>query len=311
MTKNRHDQFAKQYLKGMLSPFSQAIEISFELPPGEPQQVDVWFIPQSRQPIDLLGQLGKMAIAPSLIEVFRNPISTEDLFACIEKLCRVRAEWKRRSKRDNQKINPQDHPQLWLIVPTASEKTLDGCNAIAKKNWPKGFYFLGDTLRIGFVHQLPVTPETLLLRLLGRGEVQRKAIEELLELPQQPLTDFIREKITKLRLMLKSQPNLTTNDQETLLNIDALYEDWRNQTIQEGIAVGRQEGRQEGDRTTLESMLEARFGSIDRKLATVIPALLDLSSIDRVRAVMQLSQEEIIRDFGQQVSSTDRPGNVR
>ena len=111
--------------------------------------------------------------------------------------------------------------------------------------------------------------------------------------------------------MLKSQPNLTTNDQETLLNIDALYEDWRNQTIQEGIAVGRQEGRQEGDRTTLESMLEVRFGSIDRKLATVIPALLDLSSIDRVRAVMQLSQEEIIRDFGQQVSSTDRPGNVR
>ena len=107
--------------------------------------------------------------------------------------------------------------------------------------------------------------------------------------------------------MLKSQPNLTTNDQETLLNIDALYEDWRNQTIQEGIAVGRQEG----DRTTLESMLEVRFGSIDRKLATVIPALLDLSSIDRVRAVMQLSQEEIIRDFGQQVSSIDRSGNVR
>jgi hypothetical protein len=39
MTKNRHDQFAKQYLKGMLSPFSQEIEISFELPPGEPQQL--------------------------------------------------------------------------------------------------------------------------------------------------------------------------------------------------------------------------------------------------------------------------------
>ena len=137
-----------------------------------------------------------------------------------------------------------------------------------------------------------------MLRLLGRDEVQRKAIEELIELPQQPLTDFIREKITKLRLMLKTQPNLTTNDQETLLNIDALYEDWRNQTIQEGIVVGRQEGRQEGDRTTLESMLLVKFGTIDRKLATVIPTLLDLSPIDRVRAVMQLSQEEIIRDFG-------------
>jgi hypothetical protein len=297
MTKNRHDQFAKQYLKGMLSPFSQKIEISFELPPGEPQQVDVWFIPGSRQPIDLLGQLGKMVTAPSLLEVFRNPISTADIFSCIEKLCRVRSEWLRRSKRENQKIKPQDQPKLWLIVPTASEKPLEGCNAIAKKKWPKGFYFMGDTLRIGFVviHQLPVIPETLLLRLLGRDEVQRRAIEELLELPQQPLTDFIRERITKLRIMLKSQSNLTTDDQQTLINIDALYEDWRNQTIQEGIAVGRQEG----DRTTLESMLLVKFGTIDRALAATIPTLLELSPIDRVRAVMQLSQEEIIQNFGQ------------
>jgi hypothetical protein len=122
-------------------------------------------------------------------------------------------------------------------------------------------------------------------------------IEELLELPQQPLTDFIREKITKLRLMLKSQPHLSPNDQETLVNIDALYEDWRNQTLQEG----RKEGRKEGDRTALESMLLVKFGTIDRTLATVIPALLELSPIDRVRAVMELSQEDIIRNFGQQV----------
>jgi dynactin complex subunit len=114
----------------------------------------------------------------------------------------------------------------------------------------------------------------------------------MLQLPQQPLTDFIREKITKLRLILKSQPNLSPNDQETLVNIDALYEDWRNQTLQEG--------RKEGDRATLESMLLVKFGSIDRTLAAVIPVLLDLSPIDRVRAVMQLSQDEIIRDFGRQ-----------
>ena len=46
-------------------------------------------------------------------------------------------------------------------------------------------------------------------------------------------------------------------------------------------------------------MLEVRFGSIDRKLATVIPTLLDLGPLDRARAVMHLSQEEMIRDFGQ------------
>ena len=46
MTKEPHDQFAKQYLKGILSPFAQEVEVSFELPPGEAQQADVWVVPQ-------------------------------------------------------------------------------------------------------------------------------------------------------------------------------------------------------------------------------------------------------------------------
>ncbi|MEB3295082.1 MAG: hypothetical protein VKJ24_18145 [Synechococcales bacterium] len=63
MTQTPHDQFSKQYLKGMLSPFTQEITISFELTPGEAQQVDLWFVPQTRQPIPQLGRLGQMAIA--------------------------------------------------------------------------------------------------------------------------------------------------------------------------------------------------------------------------------------------------------
>lgn len=129
MTKNSHDQFSKQYLKGILSPFGKEIEISFELPPGEPQEVDVWFIPLDRQPVLELGMLGQMAIAPALLEVFRNPILEKDLLACIEKLCRVRSELNRTRQREKRKLLPHDKPHLWLIVPTASEKTIEGCNA--------------------------------------------------------------------------------------------------------------------------------------------------------------------------------------
>ena len=41
MTNTPHDQFAKQYLKGMLAPFAEEVIISYELPVGEAQQVDV------------------------------------------------------------------------------------------------------------------------------------------------------------------------------------------------------------------------------------------------------------------------------
>jgi hypothetical protein len=83
--------------------------------------------------------------------------------------------------------------------------------------------------------------------LLGRGEVQRSGIERIARITPTAVNGFHPRKITKLRLMLKSQPHLSPNEQETLVNIDALYEDWQNQTLQEG--------PKEGDRTALESML--------------------------------------------------------
>ena len=236
MTNTPHDQFAKRYLKGMLSPFAEEVIISYELPVGEAQQVDVWFMPQSRQPIPELGCLGQMTIAPTLLEVFRNPLSDDDLFSCIEKLCKVRGEWKRTAKREKLKIQQPDHPQLWMIVPTASQERLRGCNVLPKEEWGDGFFFMGDTLRVGFVvvHQLPVVPETLLLRLLGKGFVQRQAIAELLQLPEQPLKTMVLENLTKLQIMLKKRQSRTQDEQELMLNIDVLYEEWRNQIVQEG-----------------------------------------------------------------------------
>jgi len=257
MTNTPHDQFAKQYLKGMLSPFAKEVIISYELPVGEAQQVDVWFMPKSRQPIPELGRLGEMTIAPTLLEVFRNPLSDDDLFSCIEKLCKVRGEWKRTAKREKLKIQQPDYPQLWMIVPTASQERLRGCNVLSKEEWGDGFFFMGDTLRMGFVvvHQLPVVPETLLLRLLGKGSVQRQAISELLELPEQPLRTMVLENLTKLQIMLKKRTTRTQDEQDVMLNIDTLYEEWRNQAIQEG----RQE-EQSRQRSLILRLLTRRIG---------------------------------------------------
>jgi hypothetical protein len=46
---------------------------------------------------------------------------------------------------------------------------------------------MGDYLRTAIVaiHQLPRTPDTLWLRILGRGRVQQQAIDELEALPEE------------------------------------------------------------------------------------------------------------------------------
>ncbi len=297
MTKKPHDQFSKLYLKGMLSPFSQEVEISFELPAEEVQQVDIWFIPKSHQPIAELGFLGKMATTPALLEVFRNPISENDLFACVEKLCKVRGELQRSARRENRKLQVNDKPYLWLIVPTASKKTIEDCNAKSHGDWGEGFFFFGKTLRIGFVvvHQLPVVPETLFLRMLGRGTVQTQAFAELLQLPEQPLKTFALEKFTKLQLMIKNQSTISKDDREILSNIDVIYEEWRSTTKQEGHKEGRKEGRKEADRASVIGLLIAKFGAIDSELEAVVPKLLTLDPTERARSVMTLSRDALLK----------------
>jgi hypothetical protein len=288
MTKKPHDSFSKQYLKGMLEPFAQEVEISFELPPGESQQVDVWFVPKSRQPVAELGMLGRMVVSPSLLEVFRNPIGEDDLFGCIEKLCKVRGDLKRAAKREKLKIPTEDRPHLWLIVPTASVKTLAGCHAEPKSGWPDGFFFWGDTLRIGFVviHQLPIGRDTLLLRLLGRDPVQKQAVEELLQLSEESLKRFIFDKIGKYQIMLKSSRTLSKEDQETMVNIEPIYEAW--------LSEKQQEVREESDRASVEAMLIFKFGTIDPELKALVPKLILLDPLARTQQIMTLSREALL-----------------
>lgn len=56
------------------------------------------------------------------------------------------------------------------------------------------------------IHQLPNTPETLFLRILGRGKVQRQAVEELENLLVNKIVDQVivlsREKFTPMLLQL-------------------------------------------------------------------------------------------------------------
>jgi hypothetical protein len=62
---------------------------------------------------------------------------------------------------------------------------LKAANVLTQPNWPSGVYFMGDLLKTAIVaiNQLPVVPETLLLRVLGRDETQRVVIEEVIALP--------------------------------------------------------------------------------------------------------------------------------
>jgi predicted transposase/invertase (TIGR01784 family) len=147
------------------------------------------------------------------------------------------------------------------------------------------------------IHQLPQTPETLWLRLLGRGSVQSQAIIELQALPlDHPYQKATLELVYNLRENLRVNQELETDDRELIMRLEPLYQRNREQAKEEGRQEGKQEGKQEGEKNLILRLLHRRIGEIDsllieritglsiEQLENLGEALLDFSSVADLEA---------------------------
>ncbi len=321
MTRFIHDQFAKQYLTELLTPYGQ-VETSKDIT-AEVRQIDVLFIPspQPTQSLEILGLLGQMATNYAIFEPFRNAVSKSEIRSCMGKLFDIHADLERQSNRNSSRINETELPRLWIFTPTASVELLASFNATGDKdNWGKGIYFFGEGFKtvIIAIHQLPITPETLFLRILGRGKVQRQAVEELEILANNSpfLADVIQlvhNLIAVLSVRQLQEQDIDKDDQELIMKLSEMYQqqleelkkqgrqEGRQEGLQEGIHVGLQEGRQEGiereRRAMIESILQVRFGQIDAELTRIINPLIAMSREEFTPLLLQLSREELLAKF--------------
>ncbi|MFN6513922.1 MAG: DUF4351 domain-containing protein [Nostoc sp. CreGUA01] len=265
MTRFIHDQFAKDYLEELLKDYGE-VKASEKIS-GEIKEIDVLFTPfqQQNSNLQILGLLGRFAEHPAIIEPFRNPASTDEICDCILKLLEVKALLRREAKANKTKLQDSEIPQLWVLTPTISETRLSSFGTVQKDDWLSGVHFLPDALRTAIVaiHQLPQTPETLWLRLLGRGSIQSQAIIELQALPlNHPYQKATLELVYNLRENLRVNQELQADDRELIMRLEPLYQRDREQAKQEG----KQEGRQEGEQNLILRLLNRRFGEIDASL---------------------------------------------
>ncbi|HBY75836.1 MAG TPA: flagellar assembly protein H, partial [Cyanobacteria bacterium UBA11148] len=139
---------------------------------------------------------------------------------------------------------------LWILTPTASIPLVESFRAFSdENNWLSGIYFLADALKTAIVviHQLPKSPETLWLRILGKAGVQKQAIDELAALPEDnPLRINALELLYNLQANLRVNQNLDAEDREFIMALAPLYRQQIDAAIQQGREEGRQQGREEG-----------------------------------------------------------------
>ncbi len=290
MTRQSHDQFAKEYLEELLAPLG-TIKPSKKVK-SEIQEIDVLFEPSSHKAKhDLpLGLLSKIAITPCLFEPFRNPPSEVEIRSCLLKLYAVHGDVLRKAKRQNKTLPEAELPVLWILTPTFSSRMAQGLGASEiDEDWVKGVYFLPNILKTAIVaiHQLPVNEDTLWLRVLGKGGTQKRAVEELIELPENnPFRENLLEILANWRKNLELRDNLSSEEQEVIMNLSPAY------------LKQREEWKQEGQLSMITSLLEARFGNLDSELSALVEQIAKIPVSDRTQLLLSLanlSREELLQ----------------
>ncbi|OLP17415.1 hypothetical protein BST81_16615 [Leptolyngbya sp. 'hensonii'] len=111
---------------------------------------------------------------------------------------------------------------------------------------------------------------------MGRDTVQRQAIRELLALaPEHPARRTTLEHLARLQITLQSRQNLTKDEQEIVVNLSPIYQQWREETLQQG----RQEGQREG---------------IQLMLSRTVPLLLQSGlTLEQIAQQLQVSLDEV------------------
>ncbi len=315
MTRFIHDRFAKEFLEELLSPIG-TVNVGRDVT-SEVREIDVYFTPGTAIPeySETLGLLGKMAGTTAIFEPFRNPASASEICSCLGKLLDVRGELERKSRRENTRLDDAQLPRLWILMPTASKALVDGFSAKPDtENWMQGIYFLGESLRTAIVaiHQLPETPETLWLRILGKGGVQQRAIAELSALAtDDPL------RIVALELLYRLQSNLVTDipqelqpeERELIMAIAPLFreqiqaaqqqareegleqglERGLERGLEQGLEQGLERGRQEQQQLILENFLRVRFGEFSPKMTAFLSPISKLSAAEFTVLLLAIS----------------------
>ncbi len=287
-------------MQEFLSDFG-TVQTEFQIS-SEVRHVDVHFEPAAdRLPVPM-GILGRMVTSTCLIEPFRNAISSQEICNCNAKSTLLGYNLINQAKHNDRPFRFDDRPFLWMISPTLSRRMQQRCCLHHHPDWGQGIYFRPESDRsaVVVIHQLPVNPDTLWLRLLGRGKVQKQAIAELLALPADyPYRDISLRHIAVLQKNLKARQNLDNDLEDVIVALSIIYEQIEAEILQKG----REEGRKEALSMTY-AQLETEIlqtsreegreeGKVQSKLAIARNMLAEGIEPPMILRVTGLTQEQL------------------
>jgi hypothetical protein len=249
MTQIPFDQLSKQYLEEFLSPLG-TVQRQYEVP-GEAKYIDVWFVPNqiTAAPTTDLGILGRLVQGMCLLEPFHNAPSRTQVRTAVMKLLWVQEDERRQAQSAEASLTEVELPKLRILAATVSRPLLEDFGAKPDPAWPSGVYFLPKAFNTAIVaiDELPEIPETLWVRILGRGSTQEQAIREVLALPRShPNRDNILRLLASWKVKIDVGEIMDFSEQEALMALSEAFLEWEQETQRRSQIVGERIGEQRG-----------------------------------------------------------------
>jgi len=249
--RNRSDQLAKNILHDLLSLRGGAWAET-EVPPGDALRIDLWFVPDEalRDVITgLTGILARMADAPACIELWSDGLDVDEFHVALHK----RYAWHRiLESRDKRTWRL---PTLWHISAGRPENVIMQFGMEQDPACSPGVYRMQHQIfdvYIIVIPELPCVRETILLRLLGRSRVRRRALADLRALPDDALERTLADRwLIRLKYEVPESAVVSPDDQELLMDVQAWLEERDRKLVQEQRQEGRRDGLREGRRDGL------------------------------------------------------------
>jgi hypothetical protein len=232
------------------------------------QRVDVLFTPDTehrleRQNRGLLGQL--VDERPCDLEPFRNTPTVAILRGC------VRRSWTLHHVRElaEQREHPKSSLPMWRVVvlsPGRPQRALKVFGLKRPKGFPRGVYASDEAIGLWVVVQseLPETRATLSLRVLARGDTQKRAVAELLRLPKDAWEHRLLAILIQWRHEITLEGVRSDDDEDfmqtTRFSLEAYEQQLRDEGISQGISRGISQGISQGSLKVTARQIERRLG---------------------------------------------------
>jgi hypothetical protein len=240
VVRDRYDAMSKDVLVAVLRDVG-TVERGVEAG-ATTQRVDVLFRPdeahrKARRERGLLGAI--VGEVPCDLEPYR---STPRVRVAREALRRL---WSLHHVRELELrgTDPDAELPMWravLLSPGRPERAMEVFGVRAAPGFPAGVYETEPEVGLWIVvlHELPETRDTLCLRVLARGEVQRRAIRELRALPAGAWERRLIEILLRWRIEVAIQATLSADDEDFMTTTHDLFEEFKQKLHYESLAKG-------------------------------------------------------------------------